>query len=416
MMKGRPGPRHDRRAQPAWHGAQESWETSAAVIVAVQARRHHATMNDETKNASPSPAGPLRGLRVVEFAGLGPVSFTAMLLADMGARVVRIERPGAVAMERGATMRGRERLALDLRSADGLATTRELLRHAEVAIEGFRPGVMERLGLGPAELFALRPALVFGRMTGWGQEGPRSRQAGHDIDYLAVAGALHPIGPAEGPSMPLNLVGDYGGGALYLTVGVLAALHEAARSGRGQVVDAAICDGAVSLLSLIHGLRAASRWRDERQSNVLDGAAPYYRSYRCADGLHLAVGAIEPQFHAEFLARLGLDAKAFAQHDRDRWPEQARALETLFAREPRAHWEALFEGSDACVAPVNNLAASTRDPHLVARQVFVELEGELQPAPAPRFSHSPSLPRPATSVVADAHWLADWARPAKPGP
>lgn len=169
MMKGRPGPRHDRRAQPAWHGAQESWETSAAVIVAVQARRHHATMNDETKNASPSPAGPLRGLRVVEFAGLGPVSFTAMLLADMGARVVRIERPGAVAMERGATMRGRERLALDLRSADGLATTRELLRHAEVAIEGFRPGVMERLGLGPAELFALRPALVFGRMTGWGR-------------------------------------------------------------------------------------------------------------------------------------------------------------------------------------------------------------------------------------------------------
>ncbi|WP_051953801.1 CaiB/BaiF CoA transferase family protein [Xenophilus azovorans] len=372
-------------------------------------------MNDTSKHAPPQPTGPLRGVRVVEFAGLGPVSFTAMLLADMGARVVRIERPGAMEMERGATMRGRERLALDLRSTEGLATARELLRHADVAIEGFRPGVMERLGLGPAELVALRPALVFGRMTGWGQEGPRSRQAGHDIDYLAVAGGLHPIGPAEGPIVPLNLVGDYGGGALYLAVGVLAALHEAMRSGRGQVVDAAICDGCVSLLSLIHGLRAASRWRDERQSNTLDGAAPYYRSYRCADGLHLAVGAIEPQFHAEFCTRLGLDLKAFAQSDRARWPEQARALEQLFAGEPRRHWEALFEGSDACVAPVHSLAESTRDPHLVARGTFVELEGELQPAPAPRFSHSPAVPRPAMPVMADAQWLADWARPADLG-
>lgn len=368
-------------------------------------------MNDKSKSEPPSPAGPLRGVRVVEFAGLGPVSFTAMLLADMGARVVRIQRPGAVEMERGATMRGRQRLELDLRSAEGLATARELLRHADIAIEGFRPGVMERLGLGAAELFALQPALVFGRMTGWGQEGPRSQQAGHDIDYLAVSGALHTIGPAEGPSVPLNLVGDYGGGALYLAVGVLAALHEAGRTGSGQVVDAAICDGTVSLLSLIHGLRAASRWRDERQANVLDGAAPYYRSYRCADGLHLAVGAIEPQFYAEFCARLDLDPVAFAQRDRGRWPEQARALEALFVREPRAHWEGVFESSDACVVPVNGLAASTRDPHLVARKAFVELEGELQPAPAPRFSHSPSVPRPTRHVVADAHWLADWARP-----
>lgn len=358
-----------------------------------------------------SPAGPLVGLRVVEFAGLGPLSFTAMLLADMGARVVRIERPGAVPMECGATMRGRERLALDLRSAEDLAVARGLLRHADVAIEGFRPGVMERLGLGPDELFALQPALVFGRMTGWGQDGPRSRQAGHDIDYLAVAGALHPIGTVEAPSVPLNLIGDYGGGALYLAVGVLAALHEAARTGRGQVIDAAICDGSASLLSLIHGLRAASRWKDERQANVLDGGAPYYRSYRCADGLHLAVGAIEPHFHAEFCSRLGVDRGAFDQGDRARWPEQARELQALFEREPRAHWEAVFEGSDACVAPVNDLAASTRDPHLVARRTFLELEGELQPAPAPRFSRSPSAARPAKTVQPDARWLASWARP-----
>ncbi len=394
------------------HGAAlRSWRTSAAVIAKAERRGQYGVMNDIPNMKEASRAGPLQGLRVVEFAGLGPVSFTAMLLADMGARVVRIERPGSVPMESGATMRGRERLALDLRSVEGLAIARELLRHADIAIEGFRPGVLERLGLGPEELFALRPALVLGRMTGWGQAGPRSQQAGHDIDYLAVAGALHPIGPPGTPSVPLNLIGDYGGGALYLAVGVLAALHEAASSGRGQVVDAAICDGSVSLLSLIHGLRAASRWNDARESNVLDGGAPYYRSYRCADGLYLAVGAIEPHFHAEFCARLGVDPQSFAQGDRARWPEQVRELQALFETRPRAHWEAVFDGSDACVAPVNDLAASTRDPHLVARRVFLEVDGELQPAPAPRFSRSPSAARPAKCVQADAGWLASWARP-----
>ncbi len=366
-----------------------------------------AHLDDEHRSALPQ--GPLAGLRVVEFAGLGPVSFAAMLFADMGARVVRIERPGAPGPERGATLRGRERLALDLRSAPGLQAARDVLRHADVLFEGFRPGVMERLGLGPDTVLALNPRIVFGRMTGWGQQGPRSQEAGHDIGYLAVAGALHAIGPAQAPSVPLNVVGDYGGGALYLAMGALAALHAARQSGRGQVVDAAICDGTVSLLSLVHGLRAASRWNDQRQSNVLDGGAPYYRTYCCADGLHLAVGAIEPQFHAAFCARLGLCPQAFAQQDRARWPEQARALEALFAGAPRAHWEALLAGSDACVAPVNDLAASVRDPHLQARQAFVRVDGELQPAPAPRFSASPSKARPAECIARVDAWLADWA-------
>ena len=353
--------------------------------------------------------GPLAGVRVVEFAGLGPVSFTGMLFADMGARVVRIERPGAPGPERGATLRGRERLALDLQTPSGLQTAKDLLYQADILLEGFRPGVMERLGLGPDFVLAHNRRIVYGRMTGWGQHGPRSQQAGHDIDYLAVAGALHSIGPPEAPSVPLNLVGDYGAGALYLAMGTLAALHEAGQSGCGQVVDAAICDGVVSLLSLVHGLRADSRWRDERQSNVLDGGAPYYRTYRCSDGLHIAVGAIEPHFHADFCARLGLEEVEFRQRDRSRWPEQAQALEALFAREPRAHWEAVFADSDACVAPVHDLGATQRDPHLVAREVFVQVDGELQPAPAPRFSRSISKARPSRALEADA-WMAEWTR------
>jgi len=353
--------------------------------------------------------GPLRGLRVVEFAGLGPAPFACMMLADMGASVVSIERPGHASPEAGATLRGRERLALDLRTQEGCRTATDLLAHADVSIEGFRPGVMERLGLGPASMLARNPALIYARMTGWGQEGPRSAEAGHDIGYVALAGGLHPIGPAEEPSVPLNLVGDYGAGALYLVAGVLAALHEAGRTGRGQVVDAAICDGVVSMLSLMHGLRAAGRWHDRRRSNVLDGAAPFYRTYRCADGLHIAVGAIEPAFYAEFRERAGLtDALFDRQHDRSLWPEQARVVAQVFAQRPRAQWLAAFAGSDACVTPVNDLAGSQADPHLAARGAFVTVQGELQPAPAPRFSASPSLARPSARVSDPARLLAAW--------
>lgn len=354
-------------------------------------------------------SGVLDGVRVVEMAGLGPVSFTGMLLSDMGAEVVRIARPGHADMERGATLRGRAQLSLDLRDPEGQRAAWALLEHADVLLEGFRPGVMERLGLGPNEVLAKNPRLVYGRMTGWGQSGPRAAAAGHDIGYIAVAGALHAMG-SQDPAVPLNLVGDYGGGALYLAMGVLAGLLHA-RAGRGgQVIDCAVCDGTVSLLSLMHGLSEAGRWKDARQSNTLDGAAPFYRSYRCSDDKHLAVGAIEAPFYRQLIDRLGLGGALFAdQHDRRQWSAQAAALAAVFATQPRGHWEALFAGTDACVAPVNSLAESRQDPHLLARGAFVRLDGETQPAPAPRFSASPSRARP--SHTADlAALLAAWRR------
>lgn len=369
----------------------------------------------------PPRTGPLRDLRVLEFAGIGPAPFAVMMLADMGAEVVRIERPSVVSPERGATLRGRRLLALDLRNEAGHAQAMALARQADVLVEGFRPGVMEGLGLGPEALLQAAPRLVYARMTGWGQNGPRAHTAGHDIDYIAIAGALHAIGPDEAPSVPLNLVGDYGGGALYLVAGILAALHEAGCSGRGQVIDSAICDGTVSLLSLMHGLRAKGRWHDARKSNVLDGAAPFYRSYRCADGLHVAVGAIEPGFYRQWRERAGLlDDPLFDDpRDRTQWPAQCAAAERLFASRDRAHWLARFEGSDACVAPVHSLADSLVDEHLVARGAFVEVEGTLQPAPAPRFSRTASAARPSTRVDDAQALIADWTRPGgayAPGP
>jgi alpha-methylacyl-CoA racemase len=343
-------------------------------------------------------------------AGLGPVTFAGMLLADMGAQVVRIARPGHVEVEAGATLRGRMQLCLDLRTPHGRAAALDLAAGADVLIEGFRPGVMERLELGPDAALARNPKLVYGRMTGWGQAGPRAATAGHDIDYIAITGALHAIG-GEAPAVPLNLVGDYGGGALYLAMGVLAAVLHARSGGAGQVVDCAVCDGTVSLLSLVHGLHQAGRWRDERQANSLDGAAPYYRTYRCSDGGHIAVGAIEPAFRRLLLQRLGLEGPLFADpDDRSRWPEQARVLQDTFATRSRDEWARLFADTDACVAPVNSIAQSLADPHLRARKSFVELSGEVQPAPAPRFAATASRAR--ASQPADLRALLDaWEPP-----
>jgi alpha-methylacyl-CoA racemase len=359
--------------------------------------------------AAPPHSGVLSGVRVVEMAGLGPVSFAAMLLADMGAEVLRIERPQPGMKEAGATLRGRTVVTLDLRSPQGLEMARGFIGAADVLLEGFRPGVMERLGLGAEELLARHPKLVFGRMTGWGQDGPLAASAGHDINYVGVTGALHAMGGPQALPVPLNVVGDYGGGALYLAMGVIAALHAAERTGRGQVVDAAIVDGVVSMLSLVHGLRGIQRWQDHQQANVLDGGAPFYRTYRCRDGAFVAVGAIEPQFYAQWREHAGLSDPVFdAQHDRARWPEQHAIAERVFSSRTQAQWLAVFDGVDACVSAVRSLAQSADDPHLQARGAFVRVEGECQPAPAPRFSATPSQARASVHSSDPSQLLAHW--------
>src|SRR5437762_3663020 len=302
--------------------------------------------------------GPLAGLRIVEFAGIGPVPFAAMLFADMGADVVRVTRRRAPALDkRDIGERGRRLVELDLKSASGLGSALGLIEHADALVEGFRPGVMERLGLGPEPALERNPRLVYGRMTGWGQTGPLAHAAGHDIDYIALSGALHAIGEGgRGPVPPLNLLGDFGGGSLYLVVGVLAALLEAKRSGRGQVVDAAIVDGAASLLTFIYAAIARGRWRDERGANLLDGGAPFYTTYRCADGQYIAVGALEPQFHEVLIARLGLDEDAFKDRlNPQSWPRLRQLLQQTFSQRTRLEWRDLLEGTDACFAPVLGL-------------------------------------------------------------
>jgi len=346
-------------------------------------------------------AGPLAGVRVVELAGIGPGPFAAMLLADMGADVVRVDRasaaPGVVIpASRDLLARGRRSVGVDLKNPQGGEVVLRLLERADVLVEGFRPGVAERLGLGPDACWERNPRLVYGRMTGWGQDGPWAGIAGHDIDYIALSGALHPIGPGDRPpTVPLNYVGDFGGGALFLAFGIACALVERAASGKGQVVDAAMVDGSAALTAMFHGMQAMGLWTDERDANLLDGAAPFYRCYRCSDGRFMAVGALEPQFYAELLARLELDPAAWPQHDRDRWSEQAAALAGIFGRRTRDEWAARFEGSDACVAPVLSLTEARGHPHLAARATFVEHDGLVQPAPAPRFSRTvPELGRP----------------------
>ena len=340
-----------------------------------------------------APKGPLAGLRIVEIAGLGPTPFTAMLLADMGADVIRITRPGnlphVLGLARDVLDRGRDVLPLDLKSPEGQAAARALINRADAMIEGMRPGVMERLGLGPAD-FAQNPRLVYGRMTGWGQTGPMALAAGHDITYLALTGALHAIGPEGAPVPPLNLLGDFGGGALYLAFGMLAALHHARATGQGQVVDAAITDGVAHLMAMITGMAGQGAWADQRAANLLDGAAPFYTCYRCACGGHIAVGAIEPKFWAELLARLGLDPASLpAQQDRSGWPETRARLAATVATKPRDAWAALLQGTDACAAPVLSLAEARAHPQNASRGTYLLHEGLAQPAPAPRLSATP---------------------------
>ncbi|MFD0684637.1 CaiB/BaiF CoA transferase family protein [Actinomadura fibrosa] len=339
--------------------------------------------------------GPLSGVRVIELAGIGPGPFAAMLLADLGADVIRVDRASAVA-GRGATggtdftNRGKRSIAVDLKSEKGREVVLRLAEKSDVLLEGFRPGVTERLGVGPDDCLARNPRLVYGRMTGWGQEGPLAQSAGHDIGYIAVTGALHAIGRAGGPpQVPLNLLGDFAGGSMYLVVGVLSALLEAKTSGQGQVVDAAIVDGTAHLSTFIHGFLAGGMWQDQRGVNMLDTGAPWYDVYETADGRHVAVGAIEPQFYAEFLRRIGLDGEDLpGQHDRDGWPDLRERFAAAFKARTRDEWAEVFLPGDACVAPVLSMAEAAEHPYNTSRDVFPELGGHRQPAPAPRFSRT----------------------------
>ncbi len=332
----------------------------------------------------PSPR-PLTGLKIIEFSGIGPAPYAGQLLADLGADVVVIDRPkrGEIGLSQAVERRGKRSIVLDLKAEAGRAVAARLASWADVLIEGHRPGVMERLGLGPARLLAANPKLIYARMTGWGQHGPRALQAGHDINYLSLTGALHAMGEADRPPPPpLNLVGDFGGGSMFLITGILAALY----SGRGQVVDAAIVDGVTSMMGMFHGLHAAGGWRPERQSNWLDGGVPYYRCYTCADGRFVAVGAIEAKFFAELLARLGIAPEEFGgQHDMALHPQQMARLEAEFARKSMAEWAEVFAGSDACVTPVLTYEEVADDPHMAARNALTTVNGMRHPAVAPRM-------------------------------
>ena len=337
--------------------------------------------------------GALKGITVLELAGIGPGPFCAMLLADMGARVIRIDRPeGQAGTRDDVVLRGRRSLALDLKKPNAVAAMKRMAGQADVLIEGFRPGVMERLGLGPDALLEANPRLIYGRMTGWGQDGPFAKLAGHDINYIALTGALHAMGQADrAPAPPLNLVGDYGGGGMLLALGILAALLERAGSGRGQVVDAAMVDGAALLMAPIYGMMALGRWKPDRGANLLDGAASFYGSYACACGGYVAVGPIEPAFFAEMLQRMGLDAADFANRmDPAFWPAHKAQLAEAFLSRTRDAWAAIFADSDGCVSPILSMAEVRTHPHIAARGTFVEAHGAVQPAPAPRLSRTPS--------------------------
>jgi alpha-methylacyl-CoA racemase len=361
--------------------------------------------------------GPLAGVRVVELAGIGPGPFAAMLLADLGADVVRVDRPTPPVLgadpAHDVTNRNKRSVVVDLRSPDGPGLLLDLVARADLLIEGYRPGVAERLGVGPEECLARNPALVYGRMTGWGQDGPLADAAGHDIGYAATAGVLGLIGPADGPpAIPANLLGDYAGGSLYLVVGLLAALHHARATGAGQVVDAAIVDGAAHLTSMLWGLRATGLWQDRRGSNLLDGGAPQYSVYETADGRHMAVGALEPQFWAEFVRLLELK-DAPGQYDLARWPELREQIAARFATRTQGEWAEVFEGTDACTAPVLTLGEAAEHPHLTARGTYTTYQGLTQPAPAPRLSGTPGTLRrpPALPGAHTAEEAADWGDP-----
>ena len=362
--------------------------------------------------------GPLAGLRVLEFEALGAAPFAGMMLADMGADVLLVDRQQSAELGLGVErrhdtlLRGRRSVTLDLKSPSGVQAALQLADRAEVLIEGFRPGVMERLGLGPEVLLARNPKLVYGRMTGWGQTGPLAARAGHDLNYIALAGVLGAIGrEGQAPVPPLNLVGDFGGGGLLLAFGITCAVIEARLSGRGQTIDAAMADGASLLTTMFAGLQAAGQWRDERGVNVLDSGAPWYDSYATKDGKFVAIGAIEGKFYAELIERLGLaDEPLPAQHERTRWPELHERFAEVFSTKTRDEWCAVFEGSDACFAPVLNFAEAHAHPHNRARERHVRVRGTLQPAPAPLFDRTPAGVRhgpPERGAMGGAA-LADW--------
>lgn len=337
-------------------------------------------------------AGPLDGLKLVEMAGLGPCPLAGQLMADLGATVVVIDRASAPADATDVNRRGKQSVALNLKSPDGLEAARRIIAQSDILIEGFRPGVMEKLGLGPAACHAINPGLIFGRMTGWGQDGPLAMTAGHDINYLSLSGALGAIGRADGPPVPpLNLAADYGGGSMFLIFGVLAALYERNRSGRGQVVDAAMVDGVPAMMGLIHQWLALGRWGQGREANLLDGGAPFYRCYATKDGRALSVGPLEPQFFAELVTLAGLpEAHRADQNDPATWPARRALYAQVFARKTRDEWMAIFEGTDACVAPVLDWDEVEHHPHNAARGTFLRVDGVMQAAPAPRFDRTPA--------------------------
>ncbi|MCM0031891.1 CaiB/BaiF CoA transferase family protein [Sandarakinorhabdus limnophila] len=350
-------------------------------------------------------AGPLQGIRIIELAGIGPGPFAGMMLADHGAEVIRVDRPGARIDARDPLLRGRRVIGVDLKSAEGKALVLDLVKSADALFEGFRPGVTERLGLGPAECHAVNPRLVYGRMTGWGQYGPYANAAGHDINYIALAGALHAYGRAgDKPTPPINMVGDFGGGGMMLAFGMVSALLHAKTTGQGQVIDCAMTDGAAALMAMIWGFRANGIWKDERGVNLLDTGAHMYDTYECADGKWISIGSLEPQFYALLLEKTGLkdDADFAAQMNSAQWPALKERLTALFKTRSRDDWCADMEMTDVCFAPVLSMSEAPHHPHNAARGTFVEADGVMQPAPAPRYSATVS-DTPRMTKIADTH-------------
>jgi alpha-methylacyl-CoA racemase len=372
--------------------------------------------------SSQDRTGPLHGIKLIELAGIGPSPYTCMMLADAGAQVIRLERAAPGAVERGAEQtrpywdmlnRSRPSVGIDLKHPDAVELVLSLVEEADGLIEGFRPGVAERLGLGPEHCWARNPKLVYGRMTGWGQEGPMAQAAGHDINYIAIGGALWSIGRKDSPPVPpLNLVGDFGGGGMLMAFGLVAALLEAARSGQGQVVDAAMAEGSASLMTMMHSFHEYGLWNEERGDNMLDTGAPFYEVYETADGKYFAVGGIEPQFYAQLIEGMGLtgDETLPGQMDRAQWPAMKERFAQIFKSKTRDEWDAIFDGTDACATPVLSPWEAHLHPHNKARSTFVEVEGVVQPAPVPRFSRTPSaVSRPASPPGADTiSGLLEW--------
>ena len=349
--------------------------------------------------------GPLKGIKIIEMAGIGPGPFCGMVLADLGAEVIRVDRGSAkgTGSRQEASNRGKKSIAVDLKSKDGVEVVLKLVKDADAIFEGFRPGVMERLGLGPEKCMELNESLVYGRMTGWGQDGPLSNAAGHDINYIALSGALAAIGrPGSPPVPPLNLIGDFGGGGMLLALGLVSALLEAKQSGKGQVVDAAMTDGSALLMTMIYTMQSSGFWKDSMGSNMLDGGAHFYDTYECSDGKFISLGSIEPQFYKLLCDLAGFDGNLSSdQMSRDSWPEKKKAVKDIILTKTREEWCQIMEGTDVCFAPVLNMEEAPNHPHNKARQTFIELEGATQPAPAPRFSRTNPEVQSSPSLVGE---------------